>query len=459
MKRAKDTLQMTQGGIARQLIAFAIPVLLSNLFQQMYNAVDSLVVGNFVGSNALAAVGSTSALVSLLVSFFLGMSTGAGVLISQYFGGDQHEELGRVQHTAMGLALVMGVMLTAIGVLLSPMILRLMQTPQEVLPLAVAYLRIYFLGMIPAMVYNVGAATLRAVGDSKRPFYYLVASSLTNICLNLLFVLVFGWGVEGVALGTTIAQTVSAVLVVRRLTVVDAVYRVELKKIRMEKEMLLRIIRIGLPVGGQSVVIDLSNLVIQTHINMFGAAAMAGYAAWSKIGGFIYMPTKAFGLAMTTFTGQNVGARQYDRVKRGALICAGISAGVALLLGGVIRLFGPQLLGLFVREEAVIAFGMQALTIMTATYFLYAINEVFSGVLCGAGASFVSMMVAMCNMCILRVVWIFVTMPIFNDIRTVFASFPLSWLTADLCLLALFFAGTWRKHHEKAVAQTVPAKA
>lgn len=409
---------MTEGSIGKKLVLFAIPVLLSNLFQQLYNTADSIVVGNFVGSTALAAVGSTSALISLLVGFFLGISTGASVLVSQFFGAKQHDELQRAEQTALALALVGGAVLTVAGITLSPFILRLMRTPEDVLPLSVIYLRVYFLGMIPAMVYNAGAAILRAVGDSKRPLYYLVISSIINISLNLFFVLVMKWGVAGVALGTTISQTVTAILVVRQLTKSDEVYCLNLKQIGFDKEMLKRIIKVGLPVGGQSVVIDLSNIIIQTYINMFGAAAMAGYAAWSKLGGFIYMPTKAFGLAMTTFTGQNIGAKNPDRVKKGMWICAGMSVSIAILLGAVIQIFGVPLLSMFTREQEVIEFGMVVLRIMTSTYFLYALNEVLSGVLCGSGKSFPSMLIATLNMCALRVLWIVCMTNVWPSIST-----------------------------------------
>ena len=319
---------MTEGVIWKQLLFFAIPLLLGNLFQLLYNTVDSIVVGNFVGGGALAAVGASNPIINLLVSFFMGIATGAGVVISRYFGAGDRENLSRAVHTSMMLVFLAGIFLMAAGAILSPLLLKATGTPEDVLPDAVVYMRIYFFGIIPVLLYNMGAGVLRSVGDSKRPLYYLIVASVVNIGLDLLFVIAFQMGVAGVAWATLIAQSLSAFLVLLNLFRSGEPYRLELKKMRISRGLLGEIVRLGLPAGLQNAIISLSNVVVQANINRFGTTAMAGCAAYGKLDGFANLPVNSFSMAATTFIGQNIGARNRERVKKGARVSVFLSMGV-----------------------------------------------------------------------------------------------------------------------------------
>ena len=306
---------MTEGVIWKQLLAFSMPLLVGNLFQQLYNTVDSIVVGNFIGSEALAAVGSSNSLINLIIGMFMGIATGAGVIISQYYGAKDEQKLHWAVHTCMALSLIGGALLIVLGVLLSPLILRLMGTPEEVMPNSVAYLRIFFCGSLFNLVYNMGAGVLRAVGDSRRPLYYLCVSSVVNIILDMVFVVVFRMGTAGVGYATVIAQAVSSVLTVRALMKTEDSYRLVPSRIRIDRRMMKRILKLGIPSGIQQSIISLSNVIVQANINGYGAAAMAGYGAYSKVDGFAMLPLQSFCMASTTFTGQNIGAKKARRVK------------------------------------------------------------------------------------------------------------------------------------------------
>lgn len=308
---------MTEGVIWKQLLAFSMPLLVGNLFQQLYNTVDSIVVGNFIGSEALAAVGSSNSLINLIIGMFMGIATGAGVIISQYYGAKDDQKLHWAVHTCMALSLIGGTLLIVLGVLLSPLILKWMGTPEEVMPNSVAYLRIFFCGSLFNLVYNMGAGVLRAVGDSRRPLYYLCVSSVVNIILDMVFVVVFHMGTAGVGYATVIAQAVSSVLTVRTLMKTEDSYRLVPSEIRIDRRMMKRILKLGIPSGIQQSIISLSNVIVQANINGFGAAAMAGYGAYSKVDGFAMLPLQSFCMASTTFTGQNIGAKKAKRVKDG----------------------------------------------------------------------------------------------------------------------------------------------
>ncbi|MBQ8589020.1 MAG: MATE family efflux transporter [Firmicutes bacterium] len=348
---------MTEGSIEKRVIQFAIPILLSNLLQQMYNTLDTIVVGRFVGSTALAAVGSTTALVNLVIGFYIGLSTGAGVVVAQYYGAKNEEQLQKSVHTGMAISLASAVIIAVVGVVGAPHFLRWMGTPEDVMALAVSYLRIMFGGVIFMTLYNMGSGILRAIGDSTRPLIYLAVCAVLNVVLNLVFVIVFEMGVNGVAWATIIAQSISAALVLYNLIHTSEMYRLHPSKIRFHKDVFLRIVNIGIPAGIQSMVVSFSNVVVQSNVNSFGSVTMAAFAASGKIDAFIYMVANALGLTATTFVGQNVGAKQYERVRTGVKHITVLSMTAVAIFGGAVAIFAPQLISLVNNEPEVIAIG------------------------------------------------------------------------------------------------------
>lgn len=449
--KKKRVIDLTQGSIWKNLIIFAFPIMCANLFQQLYNTVDSLVVGQFVGHTALAAVGATGSLTGLIIGFFMGMGTGSGVVISQYYGAKDHVNLEKSVHTAMAIAIAFGIILGVIGILISPLLLELMNTPDDVMDQAVLYLRIYFGGVITLTVYNIGSGILRAVGDSKRPLYYLIVSGIANVFFNLLFVCVFNMGVAGVAWGTILSQLLSCILVIINLVKCTDSYRLELKRIRFDKEIFFRIAKIGLPAGVQSMVISLSNIVIQSKVNIFGSIAMAGYSAANRIDGFVYMPLNALSLAMTTFTAQNLGARKMHRAKKGTrtAIIMGLIAIIAT--GWTAVLFARPLIGLFSGEEDVIIYGVRTITVLGGGYFLFTFNDILAGVIRGAGNATVPMIISIFNMCIVRILWLTFLLPIWQNFNLVLVCYPLTWGLSSLCYLIYYKKGHWLKHWQEEV--------
>ena len=337
---------MTEGVIWKEILLFSIPLLLGNLFQQLYNAVDSVVVGNYIGAQALAAVGSSAPVINLLVSFFMGLAVGAGVIISRYFGARKKEELHIAVHTSLALTFAAGLVMTLIGVLISPYVLQWVGTPSDVMESSVLYLRIYFLGILSVMVYNMGSGILRAVGDSRNPLYFLIVSSVTNIILDMLFVIVFHMGIAGVGWATLIAQTISAVLTMLLLMRTKEEYQVKLKHIRFHKHMLYEIVRLGLPSGLQNAIVSFSNVIVQSNINAFGSLAMAGCGSYTKIDGFAILPVMSYSMALTTFTGQNMGAKKYDRVKQGAKTGILMSVLTIVCISALLLMLGPNVLAI-----------------------------------------------------------------------------------------------------------------
>lgn len=434
---------MTEGVIWKELLFFSIPLLLGNLFQQLYNTVDSIIVGNFCGKNALAAVGSSNPIINLLVSFFMGLSIGAGVIISRYFGARDQEKLHDAVHTSIALTLATGLFMTIFGYLASPLVLELVGTPAKVMDNSVLYLQVYFLGILGVMLYNMGSGILRAIGDSKNPLYFLIISSLTNIVLDLLFVVTFDMGIAGAAWATLISQCLSAVLTMILLVRSKAEYRVILKDIKMKKDMLISIIRIGLPSGIQNAIVSFSNVIVQKNINSFGASAMAGCGSYTKIDGFAILPVMSFSMAMTTFVGQNMGAKKYDRVKQGAktgmIMSCSITAAIALIL----FLFAPNILRIFSADEKVLYYGILMMRTVVPGYLFLAISHALSGVIRGAGLTTVPMIVMVCCWCFLRMAWILSMMPIFHDIRVVFWGYTLTWLASCICMYAYYKKAHW----------------
>lgn len=442
-KQETKGMLMTEGVIWKQILAFSLPLLVGNLFQQLYNTVDSIVVGNYVSSQALAAVGTSNSLINLIIGMFLGISVGAGVIISQYYGAKNHRKLSWAVHTCIALSIIGGLGMIVLGVWLSPIILVWMNTPADVLADSTTYLRIYFCGSLFNIVYNMGSGILRAVGDSKRPLYYLIVSSLTNVVLDLLFVLVFHWDVAGVAIATIISQGVSAVLVMWNLMRTKEPYRVEIKNIRIDKRMMKRVLMVGIPSGIQQSIISLSNVIVQSNINVYGSAAMAGFGSYSKVEGFIMLPLQTTCMSATTFTGQNIGAKKYDRVKKGIIQGMIMSAIYTVAVSLVLYFFGGEVLKIFSSEPDVIRFGQEAIGIIVPFYLTMTVHQIIMGTLRGAGKTFVTMLIGVGNMCILRMIYINCLVPFFPSFHAVVLCYPITWITTMLMDVLYCWKAKW----------------
>ena len=444
-EKTKQKGLMTEGVIWKELLLFSVPLLLGNLFQQLYNAVDSVVVGNYIGAQALAAVGSSAPVINLLVSFFMGLSVGAGVIISRYFGARNMESLQDSIHTSLALTMTAGIFMTLFGIIFSPTILRWIGTPSDVMSSSVLNLRIYFGGILSVMLYNMGSGILRAVGDSKNPLYFLIVSSITNILLDLLFVIVFDMGIAGVGWATLIAQTISAVLTLLLLIKTKQEYKVTLKKIRFHKDKLIEIIRLGLPSGIQNGVVSFSNVIVQSNINAFGSLAMAGCGAYTKIDGFAILPVMSYSMALTTFTGQNMGAKKYDRVKQGARSGIIMSLLTTIAISALLLIFGEQVLSIFSDNPKVISYGLYMMHVLAPFYIFLAISHAFNGIIRGAGITTIPMIVMITCWCGMRMTWILASVPIFHDIGVVFMGWPLTWAASALWLFLYYKKGNWMK--------------
>lgn len=442
----KPANSLTEGSIWKGLLFFAIPIMLSNLLQQMYNTIDSAVVGTWAGSEALAAVGSTSALINLLVGFFLGISTGAGVVYATYFGAKDEKNLRRVIDNSLILGAAAGIILTATGVIFCPQLLRLMNTPEDVMDLAVTYLRIYFGGIIVMLIYNIGAGLIRAGGDSRRPLYYLIISGFLNLVMDVLFVAVLGLGVAGAAWATVISQACSAVLVTVHMMRFPKGYRLTLRGIRFDKETSAQIVKLALPCGIQSSMFNIANLLVQVKINGFGSVAMAGVAAYTKIDGFVYTPTQAISLAVSTYVGQNIGAGNIDRAKKGVNRAVVLVLCTSITIGGTVLLLGEHLLHLFTSDEAVVDFGLQMMYVMASTAWTFSPADVLSGAMRGAGAATqVTIINALC-ICIFRILFLTFVLPLYMNISFLFMVYPMSWLLCTVCIVIYYRKGKWMKN-------------
>lgn len=439
---------MTEGVIWKEILLFSIPLLLGNLFQQLYNAVDSVVVGNYIGAQALAAVGSSAPVINLLVSFFMGLAVGAGVIISRYFGARKKEELHIAVHTSLALTFAAGLVMTLIGILISPYVLQWVGTPSDVMESSVLYLRIYFLGILSVMVYNMGSGILRAVGDSRNPLYFLIVSSVTNIILDMLFVIVFHMGIAGVGWATLIAQTISAVLTMLLLMRTKEEYQVKLKHIRFHKHMLYEIVRLGLPSGLQNAIVSFSNVIVQSNINAFGSLAMAGCGSYTKIDGFAILPVMSYSMALTTFTGQNMGAKKYDRVKQGAKTGILMSVLTIVCISALLLMLGPNVLAIFSSDPTVINYGLYMMHVLAPGYIFLAISHAFNGIIRGAGITTVPMIVMVTCWCGLRMAWILTSVPLFHDIGVVFMGWPLTWIASALWLFLYYRKGKWMTRYD-----------
>lgn len=434
----KYEIDMTNGPLFGKIIKYAIPLMLSGILQLLFNAADIAVVGRFAGSEALAAVGSTSSLINLMVNLFIGLSVGANVLVARAYGGNQKRELSEVVHTAILTAIVSGVILIFVGLFLSDPALRLMGTPADVIDQSVLYMRIYFLGMPVMMAYNFGSAVLRAVGDTKRPLYYLLIAGVVNVVLNLIFVIVFHMGVAGVAWATVISQVISALLVLRCLIKSDADYKLVLKELRIVPDKLIKMIQIGVPAGLQGALFSISNVLIQSSVNSFGSVVMAGNTASSNLEGFCYTAMNTFYQTAISFVGQNYGAMKYKRIGRIAVICLGCVVVLGILMGNGMVLTGDILLKIYSTDPEVIAFGKLRMHYILTLYFICGMMDVMVGLMRGMGYAIMPMLVSLSGACLFRVVWVYT---IFQQIRTLeclYISYPISWTLTFLIHLICF---------------------
>ena len=434
---------MTSGSIGKRMMFFALPLLLGNLFQQLYNTVDSLIVGNFLGSSALAAVSSSGSLIFMLIGFLSGISAGAGVVISQYFGAEDVPNIQRAVHTTVAFGIAAGLLMTIVGILLSPQILAWMGTPESVMPESISYLQIYFSGSLGFVLYNVFVGILQAVGDSRHPLYYLMASSVINLVLDILFIGFFHTGVGGAALATVISQVFSAILCFVQLLRTKESYQLRLSSIRFDLPMLGRIIRIGLPSGVQNSIIAFANVVVQSYINAFGEMAMAGYGAYTKIEGFAFLPINSFTMAMTTFVGQNLGAGQTERTRKGARFGILVTVVMAELIGVIVMLLAPQLIAAFDSTPAVVQFGVEKARTAALFYCLLAYSHSVASVIRGAGKAVVSMLIMMTFWCVVRVAFLAVSIPFTHSVLMVYAVYPLTWALSSVAFFFYYRRANW----------------
>ena len=449
MKNNKYEIDMCNGTLMDKLISFSLPLMLSGILQLLFNAVDIIVVGRFTGSQALAAVGSTTALINIFTNLFIGISLGANVLAARFYASGKEKEMSETVHTSITLALISGLVMALAGVLLARFALNLMGTPNDVIDQSVLYMRIYFLGMPFFMLYNYGAAILRAVGDTKRPLFFLVISGMTNAVLNLVLVIVFHMGVAGVAIGTIVSQLISSILVLRCLYTSNTGYRLYFSKLGIKTQYLKQIFQVGIPAGIQSTVINLSNALLQSSVNSFGSVAMAGYTAANNIFGFLYMSVNAVTQSCMSFTSQNYGVKKLKRMDRVLLDCMILSVGVTLTLGCGAYFFGPELLKIYTSDADVIRCGVEVLAFTTVPYFCCGIMDLLPGALRGMGYSGVPMILSIIGTVGTRIVWIFGLFPAHRSLSFLFISYPVSWILTIL-MQAVCFCFV-RKHVHQSV--------
>ena len=440
---------LTEGSIWKAMVLFALPVFLGNIFQQLYNAFDAWCVGNYINDDALAAVSSSGSLIFMMISFFNGLAMGAGVVIARAYGAEDYEEMSKTIHTAIAFGLVTGALLTVFGVALTPTILRWMGTPKEVLPQSIEYFRYFFLGGIFTVMFNIFVGILHAVGDSKHPLYYLIFSTFVNIGLDMLLVAILDFGVWSAAVATTASQGISALLCFLHLLRVDAPYRVRFRKIRFHKGSLGKIIRYGLPSGVQNSVIAFANVVVQTNINSFGKAAMAGCGSYSKLEGFAFLPVTCFAQALSTFVGQNLGAGQHRRVKKGVTFGILCSCTMALVISVFCYIFAPKLIGAFSETAEAINFGTEHMRTICRFYFLLAFSHCVAGVLRGAGKTTVPMFIMLACWCVFRVSYITIALKFVNELTTVSWAYPITWTLSSIIFLIYLLKADWIHNFDK----------
>ena len=439
--------QITEGVIWKQLLLFFFPILFGTFFQQLYNTTDAVVVGNFVGTEALAAVGGpASTIINLLVGFFVGLSSGAGVVISQYFGSNSHDKLRFAVHTAMALSVIGGAGMMVLGIATASAALSLLNTPADIMGDSVLYMRIYFLGMIPSMIYNMGAGILRAIGDSKRPLYFLIASCIINIFLDLFFVVALGLGVLGVGVATVVCQVVSAAMTLFVLLRTKESYQVRIPEIRIHQKYLSTILRIGLPAGLQSAMYSISNLVIQAAINGFGTDTVAAWTAYGKVDSFFWMIMTAYATAITTFAGQNFGAGRIDRVKKSVRVCLLMAAVTSVVFSFIVVGGGPVILRLFTQDADVIDICMGMIRVVSPAYITYICIEILSGACRGCGDALIPMILTCFGVCVLRILWVTLVSIVSPGISQIVFSYPLTWTITSILFIIYYKKGKWARY-------------
>lgn len=451
-KSNKYEIDMCNGSIMDKLISFSIPLMLSGILQLLFNAVDIIVVGRFSGSQALAAVGSTSALINMFTNLFIGVSLGANVLAARFYAAGRMKEMSETVHTAITFAMISGVVMVFVGLLFSRGALLLMDTPADVIDQSALYMRIYFIGMPFFMLYNYGAAILRAVGDTKRPLFFLIIAGVTNAVLNMILVIVFHMGVAGVAIATVVSQMISCVLVLRCLYKSDSSYQLRFSKLTIKMAYLKQIFQVGIPAGIQSTVINFSNVLLQSSVNSFGSTAMAGYTAANNIFGFLYVSINSITQACMSFTSQNFGVGKWKRMDKVLINCMILSVTVATVLGGSAYIFGPELLKIYTSEAEVIKCGMEVLLYTTVTYFMCGLMDLFPGALRGMGHSAVPMILSVIGTVGTRIVWIFMIFPKHRSLDILFISYPASWIITIILQVICFWIVRKRLHRKMGVA-------
>ena len=443
MIQSTQARNITEGVIWKQLLLFFFPILMGSFFQQMYNTVDTIIVGRAVSTQALAAVGSTSSLINLINGFFIGLSTGATVILSQFFGANNQQGIHRALHTGIGLAIVLGVLASALGVLAGPAVLKMIQTPESCLQDASVYVRIYFLGAVASMLYNMGSGILRAMGDSRRPMIFLIISCFVNILLDVLCVIVLKLGIAGAAVATVLSQTISAFLVVLVLVKIPMGYALHLSQIRIHGNLLRRLLLIGIPAGLQYVTFDFANLLIQSGINSFGEITVAAWTAFGKADSLTWMVSGALGVAVTTFVGQNFGAQKFDRIHQCVRICMGTGVVLFGLISAISSVFRHFILGIYTTDTAVIQTGAYVMLFIVPFNFLFVPVEVFAGTMRGTGYSLVPTSITGACVCLFRVIWIFTMVRWFHTIEVLAIAYPISWLLASSVFFAVYRRGKW----------------
>ena len=452
---AKQTVQnMTEGSPVSLILRFALPIFISQVFQQLYSTADAFIVGKYLGTNAFAAVSSSGTLIMLLTSLFIGTAMGAGVAISKYFGAGDYENVSRAIHTNLAFGIVSGSILTVIGVFLTPTFLIWMNTDAQVMPQAVEYFRYYFLGVLATVLYNMCTSILNALGDSRRPLHYLIVSSLINIALDLLFIGVFHWGVWSAAVATTISQAVSMILCMIHLMKKGTIYQLELKKLRIDREMLGQIIRYGLPSGVQNSVIGFANVIVQSNINSFGKVAMAAYGAYSKLEGFAFLPVTSFTMALTTFVGQNLGAGLHDRAKKGSRFGIIASVVIAEIIGVTMYLLAPQLVALFSPTPEVVELGTRQMRTTALFFCLLAYSHAIASICRGAGKAFVPMVIMLLFWCVVRIAYITIVMGIVHEIQYIYMAYPITWSLSSIVYFFYYHFSDWVHGFEKKPAKS-----
>lgn len=445
MKKQSNALQITQGVIWQQLLLFFFPILLGSFFQQMYNTVDTIIVGRALGTQALAAVGSSSSLINLINGFFIGLSSGAAVILAQYYGANDRDGVRHALHTGLVLSAILGIGTTLLGIALGPWVLKLIRTPENCLQDAVIYIQVYFWGAVASMVYNMGTGILRAMGDSRRPMYFLMISCFLNILTDILFVVIWKLGVAGAAMATALSQTISALLVAIALCRLPREYRVQWKLLRLNRAVLSRILLIGIPAGLQFITYDLSNIITQSSINSFGDVTTAAWTAYAKSDAIIWMVISAFGVAITTFVGQNYGAGKPDRIHRSTWICMGMSAVIVLALSALEVFYREWILGIYTTDLAVVRVGAHMMLFAVPFCVIFVPVEVLGGTMRGVGYSLVPTVITFLFACLFRIAWVLLVVPARHTLNMLIICYPISWVLCAAVFFIVYFRGTWLK--------------